>query len=55
MNKNQIEMKNGIYDTRNTLGGITSRLEETEDEISDLEDKVEINTQLKQQIEEKMK
>ena len=35
-------MKNIISETKNTLEGITSRLDEAEDGISDLEHKAEI-------------
>ena len=37
-------MKNIISETKNTLEGITSRLDEAEDQISEVEDKVERNT-----------
>ena len=37
-------MKNAISEIKNTLEGINSRLDEAEDFISDLEDKVEENT-----------
>ena len=36
---------------KNTLEGITSRLDEAEDQISELEDKVERNTQVEQKHE----
>ena len=34
-------MKNALSEVSNTMGGINSRLDEAEDQISDLEDKVE--------------
>ena len=44
---NQEEMKNTIYEIKNkTPEGIISRLDEAEDWISELEDKVERNTQV---------
>ena len=41
MNKNQLEVKNEISEMNNTLEGIQSRPHEAEDQINDLEDKVE--------------
>ena len=41
-------MNNKISEIKNTLEGITSRLDEAEDQISELEDKVEKNTQREQ-------
>ena len=41
-------MKNTISEIKNTLEGITSRLDEAEDEIGKLEYKVERNTQVEQ-------
>ena len=46
MNKNQKEMKNIISEIKITLEGNTGRLDEAEDWISELEDKVEGNTQV---------
>ena len=45
----QSEIKNAISGTNNTLEWIKSRLDEAEDQISDLEDKVEKKTQAEQQ------
>lgn len=42
-------MKNMIYEIKNTLQGIRSRLEDAEEWIKDLEDKVMENTQAEQQ------
>ena len=42
-------MKNTICDITNTLEGINRRLDEAEDQISNLEDKVEKNTQAEKQ------
>jgi len=39
LKKNQSEMKNSITKNKNTGEGINSRLEETEEQISDLEDR----------------
>ena len=39
-------MKNTISEIKNTLQGITSRLDEAENWISELEDKVERNMQV---------
>ena len=49
MNKNQEEMKNTVSEMKNTLEGITIRPDEAEDWISELEDKVERNTQAEKQ------
>ena len=38
-------MKNAISEINNTLEGINSRFDETGDQISDLENKVQKNTQ----------
>ena len=46
MNKNQVERKNTISEM-NTLEGTKSRLDEAENQISKVEDKVEINTHSK--------
>ena len=48
INKNQEEMKNTIFEVTSTLEGITTRLDEAEGQICELEDKVEKNTQLDQ-------
>ena len=42
-------MKNTISERKNTLEGINSRLNEAEDLISNLKDKVVVNTKSKQQ------
>ena len=42
-------MKNKISEIKNTLEVIISRLGEAEDRISEVEDKVERNTQVEQQ------
>ena len=52
--KNQSEKKNAITEMNNTLGGINNMLDEGEDQISDLEDKVEKNTQAEQQKEKRI-
>lgn len=44
MNKNKSEMKNIIPNTKNTLEGSESRLDEVDDQISHLNDKVEKTT-----------
>lgn len=44
MNKNKAEMKNVIPDTKNTLEGSERRLDEVDDQISHLNDKVEKTT-----------
>lgn len=51
INKSQTEKKNDISDMKNTMEGI-SRLDEAEDWITDLEEKVEIKTQLEHQFEQ---
>ena len=51
--KCQSEIKNAILEINNTLGGINSRLDEAENQICDLEDKAEENTQAGQQKEKK--
>ena len=48
INKNEEEMNNTISEIKNTLNGITRKLDEAEDWISELEDKVETNTQVEQ-------
>ena len=45
MNKMQEIKKNKISEMKNTLEGIKSRLDEPDDWITELEDKVEINIQ----------
>ena len=52
--KDQSEIKNAISEINNTLERIKSRLNETEDWISVLEDKVEKNTEAKQQKEKRI-
>ena len=47
-------IKNPISEINNSLAGINSRLDETEVQISDLEDKVEQNNQAKQQKEKRI-
>ena len=46
-------MQNTITEMNNTLKGINSRFDEAEDQISNLENKVEKNIQSKQQKERK--
>lgn len=41
IHKNQLEMKNVIAVIKNTVEGFNNRLEEAEDQISDLKDRVE--------------
>ena len=53
INKTQVKMKNRIPGRKNTLEGITSRLDGADDQISELEDKVERNTQVEQLHEKK--
>ena len=48
-------MKNTISEIENTLGGITDRLDEAEDWISELEDKVERNIQIEELHEKRLK
>ena len=55
INKNQEEMKNIIFEINNTREGITSKLDEAEDQIGGLEDKVERNTQVEQLHEKRLK
>ena len=45
---NIAEIKGSINEMRNTFGGMNSRLEETEELIKDLEDKVMESNQVKQ-------
>ena len=51
---NQSEMKNTISKMKNTLEGI-NRLDETEGQINDLEDKIEENTPSEKQKEKRIK
>ena len=46
--KNQKKLKNTIFDIKNTWGGIHSRLDDTEEQTSKLEDRVMENAQAKQ-------
>ena len=46
-------MKNTVSEMKYTLEGISNRLDEAEDWISDVEDKVAENTQSKKQKEKK--
>ena len=55
INKNQEEMKNIIFEINNTREGIIIRLDKAEDRISELEDKVERNTQVEQLHEKRLK
>nr|KAF6309712.1 hypothetical protein mPipKuh1_009162 [Pipistrellus kuhlii] len=55
MKKNQEEMKNDIATVKNSIESIKSRPEEAEDCISELEDKLEKNTQLEQLLGKKIK
>ena len=45
--RNQSDMKNSITEIKNTLGGINGRLEEEEERVSILEDRIMENNQLK--------
>ena len=45
---------NIVTEIKNTLEGINSRLDEVQDQINDLEDKVAVNIQSKQQKREKI-
>ena len=51
--KDQPEIKNAVSEINNTLEGVNSGLDESENWINDLEDKVEKNTQAEQQKEKK--
>nr|KAF6394578.1 hypothetical protein HJG59_010734 [Molossus molossus] len=53
--KKQEKIRKDIADKQNILAAFISRLEEAEDQISDLEDKVEKNTHKEQQMEKKFK
>ena len=56
ISKNQEEMNNKISEIKkNTLEGITSRLDEAEGRITKLEYKVERNTQVEQLHEKRLK
>ena len=48
-------MKNTISEIKNTLEGITSRLDVAEDSISEVEEKAERNTQVQQLHEKRLK
>lgn len=52
--KNWSDMKNTKTKMKDILEGINSRLGEAEDWISELEDKVAVNTQLEQQKEKRI-
>ena len=54
INKGQEETKNTISEL-NTVEGIKSRLDEAEDQISKLEDKVEKYTQKEQEKEKRLR
>ena len=47
-------MNNKILETKNTLEVITSRLDEAEEQISELEEKVEKDTQIEQEKEKRL-
>ena len=53
--KDQTEIKNAMAEINDTLESINSRLDRAEDWISDLEGKVEKNTQPEEQKEKKIK
>ena len=55
INKGQEEMKNTIFELKNTLEEIKSRLDEAEDQSSELEGKVEKNTQNEQEKEKRLR
>ena len=48
-------MNNKMSEIKNTLEGVTSRLDETQDRISELENKVEKNTQNEQGMEKRLR
>ena len=50
---NQSEMKNSITEIKNTLDIINSKLEEAEEWVSDLEDKVMENNHTEQEKEKR--
>ena len=54
-NKNQEEKKNTISEIKSTQEGITSRLNEAGDQIIELEDKAERNTQVEQEHRKRLK
>ena len=54
ISKGQEEMKNTISELKNTVEGIKIRLYEAEDWISELEVKVEKNTQNEQEKEKRL-
>ena len=53
--KNEWDMKNIITEMKNTLEGINSKFDETENWISNLEDKVAENIQSEQKREKELK
>ena len=53
--KEQIRTEETITEMKNTLEGISSRLEDAEEQISNLEDRLAEITQLKQQKEKETK
>ena len=48
-------MKNTVYELENTVEGIKSRFNEAEGQITELEDKVERNTQKEQEKEKSLR
>ena len=54
INKNQLEMKNTISDMKNILEGIKIRLDEVENQASNLEDTMEKYIQSEQQNEKRL-
>ena len=55
INKDQEEKKNSTSEIKNIPEGITSIQDDAEDQISELEDKVERNTQVEQLQEKRLK
>ena len=55
INKGQEQMKITTFELKNTVEGIQSRLDEAEDWTSELEDKVEKNTQNEQDKEKRLR
>ena len=55
INKGQEEMKNTISELKNTVEGVKSRLDKAVTPISELEDKVEKNTQKEQEKEKRLR
>ena len=53
--KNQSEMKNTILEMRNSLEGLNSRVEDTEQHISALDERLEEITQAEQKKEKRMR